>query len=537
MGVGAVSASNVWRVIVADDHNPELMLLKTVIERIEFQGRRVQVDVACSEAQARDMLLAYDGYALAVLDIHMEHEDSGLRLVDFIRTDLGLASLRIVLRSGIEADMRTIAGRLEIDGYISKQYGGIETLQVMVTTALRSFALLEHRAQLIAGGNALLAASTSMSEAISAHKLLTEMIKGIERITSDKVHALAALSNAAIAANQGYAFGCCLVGTEIYTSFDEQQRCERLALHASQDRQLLIDCIERRQDAVSEDGVHVRYLSVLKERMAILWRPKVDQQLSVDEIRLLDSLFKVAEVNAQRIVLVRAQIAQVQEHWRVVHHEFNTPLAHVRFGLGRLRQMSMGDATIQKMLDRIDRPLSQIGGMLDNRLHASRIRTEADSIQGSQAQYQLEKFSMDEIYQTLGAVLRDDAHGVEIQWQGGSVQMVSNRASLSAALLSLVRNAITACKRHPDNPLPLVEVVTNLSATGWRIQVKDNGVGMHESQRRAIWQPFASHSKMPSYGVGLNLVAAEAHAHKWQLDVESEPGKGSVFSILVASNL
>jgi signal transduction histidine kinase len=67
------------------------------------------------------------------------------------------------------------------------------------------------------------------------------------------------------------------------------------------------------------------------------------------------------------------------------------------------------------------------------------------------------------------------------------------------------------------------------------IEVEDNGVGMDETVQRRVFEPFFT-TKPPGEGTGLGLAVSYfliTVAHQGLMDIESEPGKGTIFSIRI----
>jgi signal transduction histidine kinase len=65
------------------------------------------------------------------------------------------------------------------------------------------------------------------------------------------------------------------------------------------------------------------------------------------------------------------------------------------------------------------------------------------------------------------------------------------------------------------------------------IEVEDNGTGMDESVQRRIFEPFFT-TKPPGEGTGLGMAVSYflvTVAHQGFMDVESEPGKGTICSV------
>ena len=65
-----------------------------------------------------------------------------------------------------------------------------------------------------------------------------------------------------------------------------------------------------------------------------------------------------------------------------------------------------------------------------------------------------------------------------------------------------------------------------------RLSIQDSGVGMTPEIRENIFQPFYSHREGGT-GLGLPIARRAVEAHGGRIEVESEPGRGSTFHILL----
>ena len=60
----------------------------------------------------------------------------------------------------------------------------------------------------------------------------------------------------------------------------------------------------------------------------------------------------------------------------------------------------------------------------------------------------------------------------------------------------------------------------------------DRGSGIEPANRESIFNPFFT-TKAEGVGLGLAIVSKIVHEHGGKIDVESEPGQGSVFRVVL----
>jgi light-regulated signal transduction histidine kinase (bacteriophytochrome) len=98
---------------------------------------------------------------------------------------------------------------------------------------------------------------------------------------------------------------------------------------------------------------------------------------------------------------------------------------------------------------------------------------------------------------------------------------------LAQLLQNLIANAIKYCKETPCIHISAVQ-----EGDGWRIGVRDNGIGIPTSQHQqifAIFRRLHQESDYPGLGLGLAICDRIVKQHGGAIGIESQPGKGSVF--------
>lgn len=169
-----------WRVLVVDDEEGVHGITRMIFRGYEFEQRPVELISALSGAEARQKLSEYPDICLALLDVVMESDDEGLRLVDHIRDTLGNRDMRLILRTGHPgfAPETDVIVRYDINDYLSKAELSASRLLTSVLVALRSYRdIVSARTQ----PQAKLAATTS-SRAPLVAPLLTQQQRTLQRL-------------------------------------------------------------------------------------------------------------------------------------------------------------------------------------------------------------------------------------------------------------------------------------------------------------------------------------------------------------------
>jgi two-component system, NtrC family, nitrogen regulation sensor histidine kinase NtrY len=104
-----------------------------------------------------------------------------------------------------------------------------------------------------------------------------------------------------------------------------------------------------------------------------------------------------------------------------------------------------------------------------------------------------------------------------------------DRGMIEQAVINLLWNAIDAVSEAED---PTITIMVQKTGERICISVKDNGRGIDQASKEKIFIPFFTTKKNGS-GIGLALVRQIVQIHKGTLQVETSPGQGSTFTILL----
>ncbi|MBK8971473.1 MAG: EAL domain-containing protein [Hahellaceae bacterium] len=143
------SEATPWKVLIVDDDDDVHRATFYSLKGTEVLGRRLDFISAFSATEAMRVLKAQPDIAVILLDVVMEDETAGLRLVKTIRQELNLPDVRIVLRTGQPgyAPEEEAIRDYDINDYKAKNELTHTRLLTTITAAIRSFAYIRALAE------------------------------------------------------------------------------------------------------------------------------------------------------------------------------------------------------------------------------------------------------------------------------------------------------------------------------------------------------------------------------------------------------
>ena len=140
----------------------------------------------------------------------------------------------------------------------------------------------------------------------------------------------------------------------------------------------------------------------------------------------------------------------------------------------------------------------------------------------------------------IHSVIEQAVHNISLQvaQKEGSVESVlkADKHLIEADenhISNIIHNLLdNANKYTPEKPR--IKVYTEDKAESIQIIVEDNGIGLSREAQKHIFEKFyrvhtGNLHDVKGFGLGLSYVKAMITAHKGQIDVKSELGKGSSF--------
>ncbi len=230
------------------------------------------------------------------------------------------------------------------------------------------------------------------------------------------------------------------------------------------------------------------------------------------------------EITAAREAAERANKAN-SAFLAAASHDLRQPVQALSLLNGALRR-TVTDERALRMVENQDASLTAMTNLLNSLLDISRLDAGA-------VIPEWEEFPMQRLIDRLSAEFGRQAHskGLTFSSQACSAVVRSDPNLLAEVLTNLVSNAI----RYTDKGE--VALLCKERDGQCRLEVSDTGIGIEADQLEDIFREFhqcnAPGSSKEGFGLGLAIVRRLAALLDHRIDVESDPGKGSRFTVVV----
>jgi len=233
-----------------------------------------------------------------------------------------------------------------------------------------------------------------------------------------------------------------------------------------------------------------------------------------------------------RAITREAKVAQLQSDFvAAVSHEFRSPLTTMRQMAEMLETDRVPEETRRKQYYRVlAGETSRLQRLVERLLDFGRMEAGKDELQ--KAPLDVASLVTEVVEEMQGSAAERGGH-IAVVGPASPVYVEGDAQALRLALRNLVENAVKYSSESP-------EVTVRVAADRGRasIAVSDKGLGIDRDERRAIFGKFvrgraAAAHRVRGTGVGLAAVKHVVDAHGGQIRLESEPGRGSTFTMLL----
>lgn len=238
---------------------------------------------------------------------------------------------------------------------------------------------------------------------------------------------------------------------------------------------------------------------------------------------------KNSEMERESLLREAREAVQTRDDFlSVAGHEFRTPLGALDLMLHNLSQKAerRNDTESVTALNRVQRQVERLVRLTEQLLEVGRIQARKLAIEKEPVE--LESLIRDVIERLEETTRRA---GTPISFDAPEpVQGLWDRSRVDQVVTNLLTNAI---KFGPGRP---IEVALRQNGDDARISVRDHGIGISGEDQKRIFERFERAVSDRSYsGIGLGLWISRqiVEAHGGRIGVESTPGEGATFEVVL----
>jgi len=252
--------------------------------------------------------------------------------------------------------------------------------------------------------------------------------------------------------------------------------------------------------------------------------------------QILFSLFLVALTVFSFWILIKNLLRQQRltvlknDFVNNVTHELKTPIATVSVAIEALKSFNaMNDEQRRKeYLEISGNELKRLNMLVDRVLKISMFEKK-------ELELKTEPLLLDavvkEVVQSMHLQFEKQGAQVDVQLDGSHFGMSGDKMHITSVVYNLLDNALKYSRESP-----LIQIGLHQKEAEIVLTVKDNGIGISPVYRSKIFDkffrvPHGDRHDVKGYGLGLSYVAQVVKEHNGRIEVASEEGKGSTFTV------
>jgi two-component system phosphate regulon sensor histidine kinase PhoR len=246
---------------------------------------------------------------------------------------------------------------------------------------------------------------------------------------------------------------------------------------------------------------------------------------------LFTSIIIAAFVLTIRTMLSQKKLSEIKSDFiNNMTHEFKTPIATIQLA---------SDALNNEKVISNEEQIRYYSGIIkeENRRMNKQVEKilQAAQLERDEINLQLKKIDVHQIIAKVAEhtklQMEEIGAAFETQLQAQSTIILADEVHFTNIMYNLVDNAIKYSKENPR-----IRIATKNTGNQIEIKVADNGIGMDKETVGHIFEKFfRAHTgnihNVKGFGLGLTYVKNIVQAHRGKVEVSSEPGIGSTFTL------
>jgi len=257
-----------------------------------------------------------------------------------------------------------------------------------------------------------------------------------------------------------------------------------------------------------------------------------DEPLKLHSVKELETLVTALDRMRQDLKTYRERLVVTERHaaWsqmaRKVAHEVKNPLTPIAVSIADLkRSYEQQRPDFPKILDQA---VKTIGEEVDRLKHMLQEFSEFGRLPAPQFQ----TCRINDLFTDLNTLYTKDVqqHRLVLSSTDANATFNADPSQLRQALVNLLQNALEAVDGNGH-----VTVAATTTPNDIQIAVSDNGPGLTQEQTQKLFSPGFT-TKQTGSGLGLVMVEKIVSDHHGAIDVNSQPGHGTTFTLRLPRN-
>jgi signal transduction histidine kinase len=249
-------------------------------------------------------------------------------------------------------------------------------------------------------------------------------------------------------------------------------------------------------------------------------------ETATSEVKLLHE----ALIESQRQLSQSEKLAALGQVTAAIAHQIGTPLNSISGYIQLMLQDGNLHPTDQHRLKIIESQLDRLADSFRKLLSYT-----------SQPKPQLKPLNINEVIKELLPLsepwLRARNISLHTSLSPDLPMVLGDSTHLQTLFLNLITNAIDAMPNGGQLTVTTRDSSLSKNKKGVEIAIEDTGVGISEEVKKRIFDPFFTTKKIgEGTGLGLSICEKIVKDHSGRLEVKSEAGKGSTFSVFLPAS-
>ncbi|MBN2480413.1 MAG: hybrid sensor histidine kinase/response regulator [Bacteroidales bacterium] len=475
-----VASLEFWNVLLVDDEEDIHSVTRMALKGFTYLGKEIQFLHAYSAGQAKKLLAEHKDIALIYLDVVMESNNAGLDLVKFVRNELNNHFTQIVLRTGYpgQAPEREVISSYEINDYHTKTELTVFKLFTVTLASLRAYDSIMRLENIRQNLDVRVKERTTELERKNIElKTLNTRLKEQQKQLQK-------------------------VNTLLGKQKEELLSINEVSEHQKKELQFTLENLKLTQNQL-----------IQSEKMASVG------QLTAGIAHELNNPINFVSGNVSPLTRDIDDILGILNRYEAVIREKN---------LGK----SFSD--IELLKEKIDYKylINEVKDLLNGIGEGAHRSSEIVKGLRSFSRLDEDKFMLSDIHEGIDSTLillyNKTKNRIIVHKEYGDLPQIECLPSkLNQVFMNILTNSVEAIKNNGE-----IFIETVSSSLVIKVIIRDTGIGMTSEIKEHIFEPFYTTKDVgKGTGLGLSISYGIIEQHHGNIDVISEPGKGTEFII------